>query len=457
MSMDWERILTTHPIFSALDEKEIDYLIEVSDEKEYEKDDVIIREGEQGNSVYVIGFGAVDVVLPWRGERTLLLTTLGKGEFFGEVALFEKPARRSATVIAAERCVLLEIDGGEFLSVAKKHPEIVMDVIEKVTSRLRNIGDQVLKVKLRDMDEKIETLNARLDAELRATSVTLNATQTIFDQTSRRANEIIESAERSRGRLTTTASILGTGITVLVAVFGYMGISEIGKVTRIKDRMQIEAQEIAKIQSQLKEDIATMNPQVEQIEAMASDVTKVTERLANVDEQLTRYYKKIVLPQFRDELTKDIDNAEKMYRAMLQLQDDDVTNGMFRIINGVLFEIALDTETDDEDKADTGEKGNAITDMLETDIGGYEKTSRQELLAYFAILWSYTINDEQERFDETLRNFEEYAKRHRDPRIRGGLGFDLTDYVDLISDVIVDQEDAKRKTQQLTRVWRQIP
>jgi len=244
MSMDWERILTRHPIFSALDEKEIDYLIDVSDEKEYEKGDVIIREGEQGNSVYIIGFGAVEVVLPWRGEQTLHLTTLGKGEFFGEVALFEKPSRRSASVIAAERCVLLEIEGGEFLGIAKKHPEIVMDVIEKVTSRLRNIGDQVLKVKLSDMDEKIETLNTRLDAELRATSATLNATQTVFDQTSRRANEIIESAERSRTRLTTTASILGTGLTAIVAVFGYLGFSQFQSVTDLRKDIESDAQEI---------------------------------------------------------------------------------------------------------------------------------------------------------------------------------------------------------------------
>ncbi len=454
MSMDWERILAKHPLFSALDEQEIDYLIEVSDEKEYEKDDVIIREGEQGKSVYLIGSGAVNVVLPWRGERALHLTTLGKGEFFGEVALFERPSRRSATVIAAERCVLLEIGGGEFLSVVKKHPEIVMAVIEKVTSRLRDIGDQVLKVKLRDMDERIDTLNTRLDAELRATSATLSATQTVFDQTSRRANEIIESAERSRTRLTTTASIVGTGLAAIVAGFGYLGISELQSVTATKHEIEKYKDTI---DSQVKEIEATKTKFNREVDAIAPKVDKVTERLRDVDEQIVTYYKKIVLPQFRVELAKDFYNAEKMYRAMLQVQDGELTNEMFRKINGVLFEMAQDAEMDDEHEADTGERGNAITDMLETDIDGYEKTSRQQLLTYFAILWSHTISDEQERFDETFRDFEAYAERHRDQRIKGGLGFDLEDYVDLIPSVSVDQEDAKRKTRQLTRVWWKIP
>lgn len=456
MSMDWERILTRHPIFSALDEKEIDYLIDVSDEKEYEKGDVIIREGAQGNSVYIIGFGAVEVVLPWRGEQTLHLTTLGKGEFFGEVALFEKPSRRSASVIAAERCVLLEIEGGEFLGIAKKHPEIVMDVIEKVTSRLRDIGDQVLKVKLRDMDEKIETLNTRLDAELRATSATLNATQTVFDQTSRRANEIIESAERSRTRLTTTASILGTGLTAIVAVFGYLGFSQFQSVTDLRKDIESDAQEIREMKLELgKLDIADLKVRVEEIDKMASDVPKVRKQLDAVDKQTIRYYSKIVLPQFIQVLREDSGTAENMYRASLQLQNEVVTDEMFRLINAQLFIDIAETEAKDTDKADTDVADNAIINLLETDIEGFEKTSRQEFLSYFAILLWYTINDEQQRFEGTLKSFEEYARRYRGKAIRETLRFDpKEEYEELIPG---SDEEAKRKMEQLTAVWEQIP
>jgi CRP-like cAMP-binding protein len=429
MNVDWQSTLKRHSIFSALSKKEVDYLIEVSDEKDYARDDVVIREGEHGNSIFIIGFGAVEVVLPWRREHTLHLATLGKGEFFGELALFEKPSRRSATVIAAERCVLLEIDGAEFLTVARNHPEIVMGVIEKVTSRLRDIGDHVLKVNLRDMDEKIDTLNTRLDAELRATGATLNATQTVFDQTSRRANEIIESAERSRTRLTTTASILGTGITALVAVFGYVGFSQLQNVTSLTEVIEDKADKIDSIKAELDRDIANVKDKIREIDDMAPKVAEATEKLELVDQEIVRFYRKIMLPRFYDELNEDIEEAKKMYQAMLQMRDARVTNEMFEKINLRLLNNALVTKTDDEDKFGTDRKEDEIINMLKTDDGG--KTPRQELLSYFAILLSYTINAERDRVQRTLRSFKDSAERHRNSPIRDRLPFNIGDYVSL--------------------------
>jgi len=478
VNLDWQGILKRHPVFSVMDGKEVDYLIEVSDEKEYEKDDVVLREGERGGSIFIIGFGAVEVVLPWGGEQTLHLSTLSKGEVFGEMALFEKPCRRSATVIAAERCVLLEIDGEEFLTVARRHPEIVMHFIEKVTSRLRDIGDHVLKVKLRNMDERIETLNTRLDAELRAAGATLNATQTIFDQTSRRANEIIESAERSRTRLTTTASIIGTGITVIVAIFGYIGFSQLQDVTELKDDMIKEAAEIRQIKLDLDDlDIATMKEKVEEFDGMLPGVNERMEQLEGIEEQIANHFKKIVLPKFRVALREDLENAKKMYRALLQMQDDGVTNEMFEIINSHLATNTVYAETDDKNKADTGEENKDTINMLETDIDGYKKTPRQELLSYFARLLSHTMNDEREQFDRTLKRFEKYAKGYQGSSIKEGLPFGVNDYeifippfssVDDEDKTSVDdedkkrkmrklEEDKKRKISELERVWDQIP
>lgn len=432
MNIDWQGILMGLSIFSALDKKDVEDLIKVSEEKEFAKDDVVIREGERGNSIFIIGFGSVEVVLPWRGEKTLHLTTLHKGEYFGEVALFEKPSRRSATVIATERCVMLEIDGAKFLTLSKSHPEIVMEIIETVTSRLRDVGDQVIKVKLRDMDEKIDTLNTRLEAELRAASATLNATQTVFDQTSRRANEVIESAERSRTRLTTTASIIGTGFTTIVAIFGFVGFSQLQNVTELTTDIEAKAK--------------TLNEKIDQIDAIALNVSNIMEKLDTVNVEIRRFYKKIVLPQFSDELRKDIDNAGKIYRTLLQVQDPDITYETFKIINGQLFANALDKKTD------VDEKENSILNMLNTSP---TETPRQELLSYFAKLLSFIIDDEWEQFENSLESFKDYARRHRDSPIKDSLPFGIGDYKQLIGLLSVDDTDEKVKKLELA--WKQIP
>lgn len=443
MNVDWQSTLKRLSIFTDLDKKEIDHLIEVSDEKEYSTDDVIVREGERGNSLFIIGFGTVNVVLPWRGEKTLHLTTLNKGEYFGEVALFEKPARRSATIVAAERCIVLEIDGAEFISLTKTHPEIVMEVIENVTSRLRDMGQQVIKVKLRDMDEKIDTLSTRLEAELRATSATLDATQTVFDQTSRRANEIIQSAERSRSRLTFTASILGTGITSLVAVFGFVGFSQLQNVTKLTSDIEAKANGIIKT--------------VDQIEAM--HVTDIMKNLQFLQGQIVRHYKKIVLPQFSDELIKDTQNAGEMYKAVLQLHDDSVTDDIFQRVNMGIFQNALikdasDKKTGTNDEEDMGLNEDAIVSMLKANK---PETPRQVLLSDFAILLAYTIDDDQEGFNDWFENFKNHASEYQDFSLKDELPFDIEYYKQLIDNLSVDEEKKKLEKKQLVRVWKQMP
>jgi CRP/FNR family cyclic AMP-dependent transcriptional regulator len=442
MNVDWQSTLKRLSIFTDLDKKEIDHLIDVSDEKEYSTDDVIVREGERGNSLFIIGFGTVNVVLPWRGEKTLHLTTLNKGEYFGEVALFEKPARRSATIVAAERCIVLEIDGTEFISLTKTHPEIVMEVIENVTSRLRDMGQQVIKVKLRDMDEKIDTLSTRLEAELRATSATLDATQTVFDQTSRRANEIIQSAERSRSRLTFTASILGTGITSLVAVFGFVGFSQLQNVTQLTSDIETKANGIIKT--------------VDEIEAL--NVKDIMKNLQFLQGQIISHYKKIVLPQFSDVLIKDTQNAGEMYKAVLQLHDHNVTDDLFQRVNMGIFQHALIKDTSDSRTSDKEQDTELIEDAIVTMLKTNKpETPRQVLLSDFAILLAYTIDDDQDGFNDWVENFKNHAQEYKDFSLKDELPFDIEYYKQLIDSLSSDEENKTQKKKQLVRVWRQMP
>lgn len=139
-----------------------------------------------------------------------------------------------------------------------------------------------------------------------------------------------------------------------------------------------------------------------------------------------------------------MDNAGKIYRTLLQLQDDDVTNETFKIINGQLF--AVDTE----------EKVNDIIKMLKTDDDGFSKSPRQELLSYFAKLLAFIIHDE-EQFDSTFNSFEDYAQRHQDSPIRDRLPFDIGLYENYISGLSVNEKDAKRKQEKLAQVWKQMP
>ena len=137
-SFDWQNLLRSHPIFSSLSEEEIVNLVsdEVSHERVCPPDAVILREGEAGDSIFLIGSGSVQVTLRGTGGPLMPLAILQAGEIFGEMAVLERRPR-SATVVAREECVLLEVAGEEMRRLLAAHLEVQVKIYTVVRDRLR--------------------------------------------------------------------------------------------------------------------------------------------------------------------------------------------------------------------------------------------------------------------------------------------------------------------------------
>jgi signal transduction histidine kinase len=152
-TFDWLEFLRHDSFISTQDEKTRQWLVtdEASSEHTYEPGAVIIREGEIGDSIFVIGSGAADVLLSVDGEPEVLLATMRPGETFGEMGFFEcRP--RSATVRARERCVVLEVSGEALRSLADAHPEIGFRLLLQVGERLRAKNEHILTLHLKSVE-----------------------------------------------------------------------------------------------------------------------------------------------------------------------------------------------------------------------------------------------------------------------------------------------------------------
>jgi CRP-like cAMP-binding protein len=101
----------------------------------YQNGEVIIRQGETGDCLYVIQKGKVEVI-DESGESEIKLAELGETEFFGEMGLFEKDVR-SATVKAVGETKVLTIDKKNFYQTIQKDPSIAYRLLEKLSNRLR--------------------------------------------------------------------------------------------------------------------------------------------------------------------------------------------------------------------------------------------------------------------------------------------------------------------------------
>jgi len=149
---DWAELLRHHSSLCAPDEKTLQWLLseEASAEYSYEPGAVIVREGEIGDSIFLIGSGSAEAVL-CAGDQAILLSLMQRGETFGEMGFFQR-SPRSATVRARDTCVVLEINGQGLRSLAAAHPEIGFKVLLQVSERLRNKNEQILTLHLKSVE-----------------------------------------------------------------------------------------------------------------------------------------------------------------------------------------------------------------------------------------------------------------------------------------------------------------
>ena len=110
----------------------------------YRDGDVIVRQGELGDCMYVVQSGEVEVVqATGAGEQTLAI--LKPGDFFGEMAVFEKEVR-SATVRAMGDARALKVDKRTLLRRIKEDPLLAVNLLQTLSRRIRDLNTHLARV-----------------------------------------------------------------------------------------------------------------------------------------------------------------------------------------------------------------------------------------------------------------------------------------------------------------------
>ena len=113
--------------------------------KVYHDGEIIIRQGETGDCMYEILEGTVEVLREKKGQE-VCLAVLGKGDFFGEMAIFEREVR-SATVRAIGEARAITIDKKTLLRRITEDPSLAFRIIEKMANRIRELDVEIERVK----------------------------------------------------------------------------------------------------------------------------------------------------------------------------------------------------------------------------------------------------------------------------------------------------------------------
>lgn len=113
--------------------------------KTFEKGDLIIKEGDPGDCMYVIQEGEVEIFVE-RNNEDVRLAVRGEGEFFGEMAVFEREDR-SASVRALAHVRVLTLDKKNFLKRIHEDPSLAFRIVQTMSSRIRELSVEVARLK----------------------------------------------------------------------------------------------------------------------------------------------------------------------------------------------------------------------------------------------------------------------------------------------------------------------
>ena len=135
------KLLEQIPLFEDLSSGELERLARSFKERRFSPGDTVAAEGAGGVGFFVIGEGTATVDV--RGEQR---GKLGPGDYFGEIALIDDQARRTATITADSDLTCYGITSWEFRPLVETNAQIAWKLLQVMAKRLRESEQQQISI-----------------------------------------------------------------------------------------------------------------------------------------------------------------------------------------------------------------------------------------------------------------------------------------------------------------------
>jgi len=150
--MDRIELLQTIPLFESLERDDLTVLANRLREVSVEAGKTVFAQGDEGDSMYVIENGAVDIIAG-SGKQKVTVASLFKQQYFGELSLLDG-APRSATAIANRATQLLALDRDDFVEFIKRRPDAALSIMHEVGERIRATNELMTRTVTRNVLEE---------------------------------------------------------------------------------------------------------------------------------------------------------------------------------------------------------------------------------------------------------------------------------------------------------------
>jgi CRP/FNR family cyclic AMP-dependent transcriptional regulator len=157
-------VLRNVPLFSGLEENELERLSRVAVRRRAGRGEQVVRSGESADALLILLTGRAKVSNFDEEGREIILAWLGPGEFFGEMGLIDGSSR-SASVVAVENCELLTIGKQEFQRCMQDNFQVAQKLMQILVRRLREADRNIESLALLDVYGRVARLLLDLSEE----------------------------------------------------------------------------------------------------------------------------------------------------------------------------------------------------------------------------------------------------------------------------------------------------
>jgi CRP/FNR family cyclic AMP-dependent transcriptional regulator len=159
MSADLKNV----PLFEGLPDTELRALAARTVTRSYARQAIIVNEGDESDSLYLILSGRVKVYLADEHGKELILAIKGPGQYFGEMVLDDQP--RSASVITLEPAQFAVLSRADFRAFLLRHPEVALLLIQNLIRVARGLNQNVRSLAMLDVYGRVARILLELAVE----------------------------------------------------------------------------------------------------------------------------------------------------------------------------------------------------------------------------------------------------------------------------------------------------
>lgn len=164
---DTARLLANTEVFGDLEERELQEVAQVAVPRHWEKGEVVFREGDVGDTCYLLRSGAILLTREHQDGRMVALAELRAGNLFGELAMF-RGERRSATAEVIEPASAVALLANDMQRLVRRNPDLALKLLASLAERVSRTNERLLQ-------QSFQTVAGRVASALLAQTKTRQA------------------------------------------------------------------------------------------------------------------------------------------------------------------------------------------------------------------------------------------------------------------------------------------